>query len=225
MSPTFPSLSRFLPASLLALAGCGGHVDAPPPPPPPPDSPDAILESEPNDTAYDANYIGELYVGDYVVIEGDITECCVDPYDGFAFFAAEPMQITVTLTELASADLDFCVYDPSIDEIVACWETDLHPEWGFFNVGYASDLQLVVASYAGASGYTLEISASPITAAPDLPGAPGRGEPPSESTLRRLAGYHHPRPGPSTARYFLLLKDGETEVFLPLQGDEAPAGR
>lgn len=217
---------QLLSVPLLILIGCSGSLEATAPVlPPPPDSSDSFFESEPNDHASNANYIGELRVGDYVMIEGEVSECCVDPYDGFAFYAAEPLQLTITLTELADADLDFCMYDPTIDQMVACWETDVHPEWGVFNVGLPADLHLVVASYYGTSGYTLEIYADALGAAPDAPGAPGRGESPAELTRERFAGYHRAQQGEGSERYFLLLRDGETKVFLPLQGEEDPLPR
>jgi len=221
--------SLLLSALLLAsISSCGGSIDGPyagpgpaPGSDPPPDPPsDTVWEWEPNDHNTTANYLGELRVGDRVVIEGDITECCPDPYDGFAFYAAEPIELTIVLTEYDPADLDFCVYDPYLDEIIACWETDEHPEWGIFSIGVAGDFQLVISSYFGDSAYSMEVTAAPLPPGPSAPGSGGRNDSaPGELALERFAAYHDSRPERDERR-FLLLKDGEEEYLLPLSVEE-----
>ena len=144
------------------------------------------MEIEPNDNALDADYIGEVFPGDRVEIEGHITECCPDAYDGFAFYAGGPVELVVTLFEdAAGADLDFCIYDPGIDAVVACWETDAHPETGVFNFAGGAEFHVVVRSYLGDSSYLLRMDVNALPAGTVFAATQG----PSAEAQRRFAGY------------------------------------
>jgi hypothetical protein len=124
-----------------------------------------VWEAEPNDAACCPDGIGQLWVGDCLVIGGTITELGPDFFDGFAFQNAQPCDIEFALVPVySSADLDLCVYDPVIDDYAFCFETGNAIESGRFSVPSAfTDFQLVVSSYAYASEYRLEIHCVPIS--------------------------------------------------------------
>lgn len=154
-APRSQTLLLLLP--LLSACGGGGGGTVTPP------ASQVLQEIEPNDNALNADYIGQLVPGDFVEIQGSILECCSDPYDGFAFYAPGPVELVMTLIEAnPAADLDFCIYDPTIEQMVACWETDLHPEVGVFDFAGPGELHVVIASYVGDSDYLLQIEARPL---------------------------------------------------------------
>lgn len=162
-------LSRFArhaaPALALALGSCTYEAhDSYTPPPPPPPSYD-VWEAEPNDAACCPNGIGQMWVGDCVVIGGYITQYGPDFFDGFAFQTMQPCDIEFALVPAyPSADLDLCVYDPVIEDFAFCFETGNPVECGRFSVPSAfTDFQLVVSSYAYASEYRLEVHCVPIS--------------------------------------------------------------
>ncbi len=125
--------------------------------------PPTYMESEPNDDAWNANDFGALLSGDLFRIEGTITECCPDPYDGFAFYAPEPVEVFLTLSGHSySSDLDFCIYDPVADQFIACYESDGDPEFGIFAIAGPGEFHVVVDSYFGDTSYTLEVEVLPL---------------------------------------------------------------
>jgi hypothetical protein len=77
-----------------------------------------------------------------------------------------------------TANLDVCLYDPQLDQTVACFATDANPEQGGVDVSTGGlDFHLVVESFAGDGPYTLEINAQPLFAAAtpgELAAAPAR---------------------------------------------------
>ncbi len=156
--------TRRAPALALALAlsllpACHPH----PAGPTPAGSTTYLHEVEVNDDAWSANWVGELRVGERIVIDGAITECCPDPFDGFALFAAEPLTLRLVLRETASgADLDLAVHLPATGDLVAAFETDRHPEVGVVDVLAPVELHAVVRSFHGDSGYRLELEALPL---------------------------------------------------------------
>ncbi len=212
-----------VPALFALVAGCGGHrsgttiVITEPEVVEEPEGP--IYEIEPNDHASTADFIGEIRAGDLLTIAGHVTECCPDPYDGFAFFAAEPVDITITLTELdLAADLDFCIYDPVLDEIIACWETDSHPEVGVFAIEGPGDFHIVIASYTGDSYYELELDVRPLILPSTFAGDGVRiASTPAEETRRRFDAYRVPAASKARA---LLIDRTDQELILPF----GPAG-
>jgi hypothetical protein len=182
-----PRSHQLLSLFALLFVACGGSGEGEAVAP----TSQALQEIEPNDNALYADYIGELRPGDYVEIQGHVLECCSDPYDGFAFYAPEPVELIFTLVEAnPSADLDFCIYDPTVESMVACWETDLHPEVGVFDFAGPGELHVVIGSYVGDSHYLLQIEARPLPplmlasqAGPDVNRAPG------EKAARRFRAY------------------------------------
>ena len=228
--PVLLACLLLLPAVLLLASGCGGSstrsttVIIPPDDDPPPPPPGPLMEIEPNDDALDADYIGEIWAGDYLAIQGHITECCPDPFDGFAFYATEPVEVIVTLTELdQDTDLDFALYDPYLDEIIAAWETDAHPETGSFYYDGVGEFHLVVASYFGDSSYVLELDVLPLDPMRLLTNRPGPSGPdPDGLTRQRFRAYHAaPEPEPTAERVLLEEREGALPVpigpLLPLR--------
>lgn len=135
--------------------------------------PATYLESEVNDIAPLADYFGVLYPGDFFYIEGDITDIPYDPFDpwnghdpfdGFAFTAGQPIHVQFRLfIDHPSADLDVILYDPQIDLDVAYFATGYNPEVGAVDVFSGGlDFHLVVESWVGSSGYTMEIEVFPL---------------------------------------------------------------
>ncbi len=146
-----------------------------------------VHEVEPNDHAWNANSLGSVQVGDSLQILGHITECCPDEYDGFAFYAIEPVSVHITLFEdNPLADLDFAIYIPAIDDFVAAYETDNHPEFGIFDQGGPGEFHVVINSWTGDSSYTLQVDVQPLIPAAT---APGGGSGPSSVTIERFGAY------------------------------------
>lgn len=166
-------------------------------------------EVEPNDDVFNANYLGAVHAGDFIQIEGHITECCYDEYDGFAFYALEPVSVVITLHEASPvADLDFAIYIPEIDDFVAAWETDNHPEFGVFDFAGPGEFHIVINSWIGDSSYLLDVDVQPLfPAAPGADGGPElaascaapnpEADAPSAVTLERFGAYREPPQGPA----------------------------
>lgn len=121
---------------------------------------DVLYESEVNDTAPQANWMGVLYPGDALSIRGHVTQLGPDLFDGFAFVTGAPLQIDVTLwADAAGVDLDLCVWDPVFGAYVTCFETSDSPEGGSFTVLEAGkEVHLVVRSFHGSSAYWLDVA-------------------------------------------------------------------
>lgn len=141
-----------------------------------------LYESEVNDTASQADWIGVLYPGDTLSIRGHVTQYGPDLFDGFAFVTGAPMQIDVALwADVPGADLDLCVWDPVYGAYVTCFETAASPEGGSFTVLEAGkEIHLVARSFHGSSAYWLDVvglsavygaQAAPQPPAPRVQGA------------------------------------------------------
>jgi hypothetical protein len=188
-------MKRALPISLLALLGASCDCD---------DCDDdfhsfpTYFESEPNDTPASANDFGTLVNGDHFFIEGFSTDRGTDPFDGFAFTAGAALHVDFYLyTDNPAADLDVCLYDPLLDQTLACFATAANPELGGVDVvGAGFEFQLVVESFAGESSYALEIVVTPLFlgleaegSAADVPHLRATGVPASERDPRARGGY------------------------------------
>lgn len=141
-----------------------------------------LYETEVNDTAPQADWIGVLYPGDVLSIRGHVTQFGPDLFDGFAFVTGAPMQIDVALwADVPAADLDLCVWDPVFGAYVTCFETSSSPEGGSFVVLEAGkEIHLVVRAFHGDSAYWLDVvglstvygaQAAPEPPAPRVQGA------------------------------------------------------
>lgn len=145
--------------ALTLLAGCHDHDDC--------DdcggSP-VFVEDEPNDAPLDANSFGVLRSGDHFFIEGFVRDDAGDPFDGFAFTAATALHVDFQLfMDTDTADMDVCLYDPVLDQTVACFATQNDPEQGGVDVAAGGlDFHLVVESFVGDGPYTLEIDVQPL---------------------------------------------------------------
>ena len=158
----------------------------------------SFVEVEPNNLAFDANYLGTLAIGETLIVRGFIEDTPFDPFDGFAVTALEPMDVEFYLTsDDPFTDLDLCYYNPYSGQYEACWETSFNPEAGLLAMNGGEEFHLVVASYFGASSYTLEIRGIPIGYAPaasapearEASGAPAAGGPAVRERVRPFADY------------------------------------
>jgi hypothetical protein len=154
----------FLPVLCTALVAChvhhhdSGHADI------------VFQEEERNDDPLTANHFGSLRPGDRFFIDGfvrdDLLGPLVDPFDGFAFTAEVPLHVDFQLfIGNPAADLDVCLYDPQLDETLACFATADDPEQGGVDVFAGGlDFHLVVESFVGDSSYSLEVVVLPLFA-------------------------------------------------------------
>lgn len=187
MKPYLGRSARVLLA--LTLAACDRTVVVPKSPPP------ALDESEPNNTAAEAPWFGTLYPGSSLAIAGHVTSDGSDRFDGFAFTTGAPCTIRFVLRpSLPDADLDLCVYDPWLDEFVACFDSPNGTEAGEFGLAYSEEeFHLVVSSAWGSSSYLLEIEAIPFIPAPE-----GSAVAQKKATLERVDSYRSGRPEPDS---------------------------
>ncbi|MCC7015113.1 MAG: hypothetical protein IT454_21310 [Planctomycetes bacterium] len=166
--PRFPVEFWISALSLVALAcglaGCDNdHHHRPPEPDPPPYF--DLWEREPNDAACCPDDLGVMFVGDELVIGGDIRDDGFDPYDGFGIESGEPFDVEFYLEPVDSyADLDLGVWDPVRGEFVLLWDSPDAVESGRFTVpGTFDQFQLVVMSFDGDAEYRLYVWIEPAT--------------------------------------------------------------
>lgn len=219
------------PALALALGAAACHEThhhAPPPPPPV----YSFVELEPNNIAPSANYLGSIAIGETFFVRGFIDDSGFDPFDGFAFTAAQPLEVELHLwIDDPYADLDVCYFNPYSGLIEACFATASNPEAGWLALQGGTDFHLVVSSYFGDSSYTLELVGRPLgyapaaAPAPVTPGAPGASE--RSAAFRAYAASAGPEPateplpsvrgrmilfdlesGASATQEFALTRDG-----------------
>jgi hypothetical protein len=151
------------PALALGLGAAACHETHHHPPPPPPPPVHSFVEVEPNDIAPLANYLGGIAVGETFFVRGFIGDSGFDPFDGFAWTTAEPMEIELHLwIDDPYADLDVCYFNPYSGLIEACFATSSNPESGWLALYGGTDFHLVVSSYFGDSSYTLELVGRPL---------------------------------------------------------------
>jgi hypothetical protein len=135
----------------------------------------ALYETEINDTAPQADWIGAVYPGDALSIRGHVTQFGPDLLDGFAFVTGAPLRIDLELwADVHGADLDLCVWDPVFGAYVACFETASHPESGQVVILEANkEFHLVVRSFHGDSAYWLDVFGSAAAYGAQAPGTNG----------------------------------------------------
>jgi hypothetical protein len=143
-----------------------------------------FAESEPNDDPLTANDFGSLLPGDHFFIDGFVRDDLVDPFDGFQFTAAQALHVDFQLfSDNAATDLDVCLYDPQLDQTVACFATSDNPERGGVDVDAGGlAFQLVVESFVGDGPYSLEIDVQPLFA------ATAAGQPLAEAARAQIRG-------------------------------------
>lgn len=159
----------------------------------------ALRESERNDAPAEANHFGLLRPGDRFFIDGFVRDDGFDPFDGFAFTANEPIHVDFQLHHGSpGADLDVCLYDPFLDETLACWATTARPEQGGVDVfAGGADFHLVVESFAGDSSYSLELVVYPLYAMTSGPARLAGAGARAERSPAALERYHRPAPEPA----------------------------
>lgn len=184
-------------------------------------------EAEPNDAPETANHFGLLGVGDHFLIQGFVRDDATDPFDGFAFTAASALHVDFQLfIDTDTADLDVCLYDPQIDQTVACFATQTNPEQGGVDVSAGGlDFHLVVESFVGDGPYTLEIVVQSLfaaAAANDRSAAPARSlagvDARAEHASAAEAGYRREpmRPRPMVEIEQRLELDRQTGIALAI---------
>jgi len=202
----------FLPLA-LALSACHHHdgdggVVVP-----------VLRESERNDAPGEANHLGLLHPGERFFIDGFVRDDGFDPFDGFAFTASEPIHVDFQLHHgSAGADLDVCLYDPFLDETLACWATTERPERGgvdVFSGGF--DFHLVVESFAGDSSYSLELVVYPLHAMTSGPARLAGVEARAERAPSALQRYRKPAPEPALVLEHFIELDPLTGLVLVRQ--------
>jgi len=201
--------ARCLFAVCAALAGChphqshgssGGSSGGP-----------AVLtEVEPNDSAFEPDFLGGVDAFSHFVVRGRIDAFGPDLFDGFAMVADEPLDVFFRLDPWnPHADLDVGVWDPLLGEFVLVFDAPYGAEEGAFTVLDAGqEFHLVVQAFDASSSYDLEIRCTPATmfaessdagtgAAPraairEIPGSPGiQGQPGERATKGSEAGAAH----------------------------------
>jgi serine protease len=168
----------------LLFAACGGGSDpgttiTPPPPPPPPPvvnpatingtigvylpQAENVLESEPNDSFDQAQFLGEFRPGRSAALIGYAdSDQAGDPTDGYRFLAPERVRITVDLEFQSSAPAEFVVgvFDFSGLQYVEVFSSASSPIQGEFHAKGIVDL--VVAPSQGDGDYVLTLSAEAL---------------------------------------------------------------
>lgn len=205
-----------LPVLALALAACyHDHDDD--------DGGSGIpvfVERERNDDPLVANHFGSLRPGDQFFIDGFVRDDLADPFDGFAFTAAVPLHVDFELfIDNSAADLDVCLYDPLIDQTVACFATSENPERGGVDVFAGGlDFHLVVESFLGDSSYSLAITVLPLygrEALLEAGASPLRGvEARAEHATESAAGYTRRAPAPRVVLEQIIDVDLERGIVI-----------
>ncbi|MEM7310807.1 MAG: hypothetical protein AAF682_29320 [Planctomycetota bacterium] len=157
LTPNTRPLNLALAAGAALLASCvhssgGSHSHG------------ILHESEPNDLSCCPDYFGTLVPGEFLSIQGFISDDGFDPYDGFAFTAFEPITVEFRLfADHPAADLDVCLYDPQLGIFVDCFESPFDPEVGVAHILLGgTEFHLVVNSFLGSSSYALELDVFPL---------------------------------------------------------------
>ena len=130
-----------------------------------------IVEVESNDTALTANIAGSLYIGDRYTIYGHTTDDGSDPFDGFAFFPEQSLQLQVNLfVDDPLAVLELCLVDPFGPMPPLCWNTGGGPGAAFVVIPPGQELHLVISSLWSSSSYRLEVDGYPPSYGPATSG-------------------------------------------------------
>jgi len=152
---------------VLAVAACHGsvHVSGRPHPRPTP----LYFESEPNDSVVDADFVSTLAGTQRLTVRGDLQAEYGD-VDGFAFVASGPVAIDFVLEEFdLFGDLALCLYDPLLDEYVACYSSILDEKGSFDVLQPGREFHLVVYSehFDCGSSYELDLFVTPLPYGPE----------------------------------------------------------
>ena len=176
-----------------------------------------FLEIEPNNDPPDADHFGVIRPGDHFIIEGTIRDDALDPFDGFGFTAGDLIHVDFQLfIEDPHSDLDICLYDPQLDQTIACFATMNDPEQGGVDVVSAGfDFHLVVESFVGISRYQLEIAVQPLLAAT----APAREAGETQSTLSAVGASQFEGREPAAERGYTQRRAERLEIEQTIEVD------
>jgi hypothetical protein len=204
-----PFARPLLLAGLLTVVGCSGGIDTfggdyfgPP----------VYGEHEPNDSPWEPDILGLVDTHSNFIVEGYVEAVGWDTVDTFEIEASEPVAISFELYgDSLFADLDLCLFDPDIGQVVACYDGSWNPEEGYFTLDWPGKrVVLMVEAYLVDSSYSLEILASP------LPYNSDSGDPSSSPvSLTSGSGISFPdgQPQPSERKRGPDAPDEQTLVF------------
>ncbi len=206
-------------ASLLVLAGCsgGGHHHHG-------GTGSGVAhyyEAEPNGHPSNANFVRSVSIGDYFVINGQVSSFHNDWFDGFWMWATEDVDVEFILTyNDPFADLDVGWYDPAGGGYVQRWETSYNPEIGLLPLYANEDFHLVVTPWTGTSTYTLEIIGHPLGYAASQAPAAVATELASNERLREVPfeRYHTPESAPEQEQEPEIVARGRVIELDPEDG-------
>lgn len=136
-----------------------------------------LTEREPNDDQWTADPVGFVAPGDLWRLRGHVSDFGADRVDRFAFTADRVGDVELWLAADAPfADLDLFVYDPALDLEVLAFLSPHDPEVGTFSIVVPhTDFQVVVRSFAGTTGYTLEVRGHDLGTTAPAASAAGTG--------------------------------------------------
>lgn len=187
-----------------------------------------IVESEPNDSAFQPDGIGPVGFGSFYTIAGSIDgpeSFGFDAYDGFAFVVNDPVEVEFILhSHNPAADLDFYIYDPFNDSYIAAFESIFAPEYGAVAFPYlGEEFHVVVTSFTGSADYTLEVIAHPLNGTFSAATA-AEPEEASDKERSRMNGYLKEQVAPPlepTRIVQINPESGEQRVFDALHDGES----
>jgi hypothetical protein len=119
-----------------------------------------ITELEPNATALNAQFLGDVFIDDCFIIAGSI----FDPadVDSYRVLIQESLNLVVTLDHSGLVDFDVQLFDADTGQLIRDCGPNVVPEVCvvFFDVrGGDIAVDVVVTSFIGAGTYTLTIDA------------------------------------------------------------------
>jgi hypothetical protein len=142
-----------------AVAGCSGGGDDDDGRPA---SSGCVLvgEQEPNTTVLTAQFLGDLFVDDYVAVTGSL----FDPVDvdSYRVLIQESLNLVVTVDHNPFVDFDIQLFDADTDQLILDCGSNVVPEVCVvpFVVGSRDiAVDIVVTSVVGAGTYTLTLDA------------------------------------------------------------------
>jgi hypothetical protein len=117
-----------------------------------------VGEQEPNATALTAQFLGDPFTGDCVIVEGSL----FDPtdVDSYRVLVQEDFTMVVTLDHSSRVDFDLHLFNAETGELIRACGTSIVPEIcvvPFVVRGRGIVVDVVVTSVIGAGPYTLTI--------------------------------------------------------------------
>ena len=119
-----------------------------------------VGEQEPNDTILTAQFLGDLIVGDCVVVAGSL----FDPadVDSYRVLIQESLSLVVTLDHSPFVDFDIQLFDADTGQLILDCGSNVVPEVCVVPFAVRSRdiaVDIVITSVVGAGTYTLTLDA------------------------------------------------------------------